>query len=684
VLPGKTMLVDADFHYLRLMANQLQFENSPYLKQHAHNPVDWMPWGPEALKKAKDENKLIIVSIGYSACHWCHVMERESFENSAIAQTMNTFFVSVKIDREERPDIDQVYMLAVQLMTNAGGWPLNCICLPDGRPIYGGTYFKPHDWQNILLQIAQMWAEKPEVAFDYAEKLNNGIQRAEKLPIHPIPEQYTIEDLNEIVATWTEMFDKKEGGYQKAPKFPLPNNWLFLLKYGVLANDREIVDHVHFTLKKIGSGGIYDQIGGGFARYSVDHYWHIPHFEKMLYDNGQLLSLYAEAYQQSQDPFYKRIIEETIDWAEQEMLAPNHGFYSALDADSEGIEGKYYSFSKVEFNEVLGNDATLLGQYFNITEAGNWTEEKTNIPICAINADQLAVKVNMSADEWADFLKISKKKLYNYREQRIRPGLDNKQLTTWNALFLKGLIDAYHSLGNSHFLELALNNAQFICTHLIQDDLQLLHQPKDNNRAIAGFLDDYAFTIEAFIALYEATFDLNWLTKARQLADEAIALFYDGSKKTFYYTSTAAEELIARKSEIMDNVIPSSSSTMVRQLKRLGLLFDDENYIAITDQLLANVFPQIKTYGSAYSNWAILLLEEIYGINEIALTGDKAMAFKNELGKYYIPNKIVLGGTEENLPLLEHRVGKETKAYLCKNRTCSLPQDSIEALINYI
>ncbi|MNS87952.1 hypothetical protein D3C71_894520 [compost metagenome] len=290
----------------------------------------------------------------------------------------------------------------------------------------------------------------------------------------------------------------------------------------------------------------------------------------------------------------------------------------------------------------------------------------------------------MSADEWADFLKISKKKLYDYREKRERPGLDHKQLTTWNALFLKGLIDAYHSLGNSHFLELALNNAQFICTHLIQDDLQLLHQPKDSNRAIAGFLDDYAFTIEAFIALYEATFELNWLTKARQLADKAIALFYDGTQKTFYYTSSEAEELIARKSEIMDNVIPSSSSTMVRQLKRLGLLFDDENYIAITDQLLANVFPQIKTYGSAYSNWAILLLEEIYGINEIALTGDKAMAFKNELGNYYIPNKIVLGGTEENLPLLEHRVGKETKAYLCKNRTCSLPQDSIQALINYI
>jgi len=459
---------------------------------------------------------------------------------------------------------------------------------------------------------------------------------------------------------------------------------LFFLKYGVLADDKEILNHVHFTLKKIASGGIYDQIGGGFARYSVDPYWHIPHFEKMLYDNGQLLSLYAEAYQQHKDPFYKRIIEETIAWAEREMLAPNHGFYSALDADSEGIEGKFYSFSKTELDEVLGKDAGLFSQYFNITELGNWEEEQTNIPICAINADQLAAKVNMSADEWSEFLKDSKKKLYDFREKRVRPGLDHKQLTSWNALFLKGLVDAYSSLDNRHFLELALNNAQFICNELIQNNGQLLHQPEDKNRAIAGFLDDYAFTVEAFIVLYEATFDFNWLTKARQLADKAIALFYDGSQKTFYYTSSEAEQLIARKSEIMDNVIPSSSSTMTRQLKRLGLLFDNENYIAISDQLLANVFPQIKTYGSAYSNWAILLLEERYGINEIALTGKKAMAFKHELDQYYIPNKIVLGGTEENLPLLKHRVGKDTKAYICKNRTCSLPQDSIKALINYI
>ncbi|WP_293930436.1 thioredoxin domain-containing protein [Sphingobacterium sp. UBA6645] len=664
------------------MANKLQNENSPYLQQHAHNPVQWYPWGEEALKKAKEENKLIIISVGYSACHWCHVMERESFENDAIAQTMNKFFVSIKVDREERPDIDQIYMIAVQLMTNAGGWPLNCICLPDGRPIYGGTYFKPQDWQNVLLQIAKMWEETPEVALDYADRLTKGIQQAEKLPIQEIPEAYTKQDLLNIVDPWIETFDQNEGGYRRTPKFPLPNNWSFLLRYGALSKDQAILDHVHFTLEKIANGGIYDQIGGGFARYSVDNRWHIPHFEKMLYDNGQLLSLYSEAYQQKPTILYKRVVEETIAWAEREMLDPNGGFYSALDADSEGIEGKFYSFDYDEF-DILGDRADLARNYFHISKNGNWTEEQTNVPYLSADDNQLIAEAGYSEYEWEEELKSIKETLLNYREQRIRPGLDHKQLVTWNALMIKGLVDAYRTFRNDHYLNLAKQTAEFIWTKCHENDI-LLHQPADSNRSIPGFLDDYGFSIESFISLYEATFDETWINRAKTLTEQAINIFYDKDERTFFYTSSHGEELIARKSEIMDNVIPGSVSTMVRQLYKLGILFDEEQYTLIADQVFANVFPHIKSYGSAYSNWAIHLLELHYGIWEIALTGADASEWREELDQYYIPNKVTLGGTKSSLPLLEYKAGMESKAYLCQNKTCSLPQTSIAQIIELI
>ncbi len=664
------------------MANKLQGESSPYLKQHEHNPVHWFPWGEEALNKAKEENKLIIVSIGYSACHWCHVMERESFENEAVAQTMNKFFVCIKVDREERPDIDQIYMIAVQLMTNSGGWPLNCICLPDGRPIYGGTYFKPNDWQQVLLQIAQMWEEKPEVAIDYAERLTQGIIQAEKLPIQTIPEQYSLNDILQVVDPWKEQFDGKNGGYTRAPKFPLPNNWIFFLRYGYLNHDQAVVDHVHFTLEKMANGGIYDQIGGRFARYSVDGKWHVPHFEKMLYDNGQLLSLYSEAYQNRPHILYKNIVEETIAWAEREMLDPNGGFYSALDADSEGVEGKFYTFDYGEF-DVLGDDAELARNYFNIKKSGNWTEEQINIPFVNPEDQELINEAGYSEEEWQEHLKEIKAKLLEYRSKRVRPGLDHKQLTTWNALFMKGLVDAYRTFGNAHFLDLAEGIANFIEEHCCQNG-RLLHQPSDHNRTILGFLDDYAFTIESYIALYEATFEEKWLEKAKSYLEIAISQFFDDQEAIFYYSSSDAEVLIARKSEIMDNVIPASSSTIVRSLFKLGVLFDNSRYTEIADRVFANVFPHIKSYGSAYSNWAIQLLELHFGVWEIAITRDEGQAWRKELDQYYVPNKITLGGTKSSLPLLEHKNTVDARAYLCQKKSCSLPQPSIENIIELI
>lgn len=669
------------------MANKLDTENSPYLKQHAHNPVNWYPWDTEALEKAKEENKLIVISIGYSACHWCHVMERESFENEAIAQTMNTFYVSIKIDREERPDIDQIYMIAVQLMTNAGGWPLNVICLPDGRPIYGGTYFKPHDWQNVLLQIAQLWAESPETAIEYAEKLASGIRQSERLPILDIPKEYALLDLKSVVLPWKEQFDLKYGGQGRnlqAPKFPLPNNWLFLLRYATLAKDEMVLNHVHFTLEKIAEGGIYDQVGGGFARYSVDGKWHVPHFEKMLYDNAQMISLYSEAYQAKSNPLYKRIVFETIEWLQREMCATNGGFYAALDADSEGVEGKFYTFQAEELDGILGDAAHLINLYYNITPEGNWEEEKTNILYINEKSKQLIHEAGYSTAEWNSHLLECKKKILAFRANRVRPGLDHKQLTTWNALLLKGFVDAYRVFQQEEYLKSALEIAHFIESECKDED-ELLHQPKDKNRKIEGFLDDYAFTIEAYIALYESTFEESWLRAARALTDKAIALFYDKEASTFYYTSINAEQLIARKSENMDNVIPGSSSTIIRQLYKLGLIFDHENYTAIADQIFANVFPHIKSYGSGYSNWAIQLLDHIYGTHEIALTGTEALQWRQELdSRIYIPNKLTLGGTKSNLPLLVNRQDMQSKAYLCIHKTCSLPQESITQLIALI
>jgi len=666
------------------MPNKLLHETSPYLQQHAQNPVDWMPWGDEALAKAKAENKPIIVSIGYSACHWCHVMERESFENEAVARTMNRFYVSIKIDREERPDIDQIYMIALQLMTGSGGWPLNCICLPDGRPIYGGTYFKPQEWQDVLLQIAKMWEETPETAFDYAEKLAKGIREAEKLPILPIPESYAKIDLEKIVRPWKAEFDTRNGGYQRKPKFPLPNNWLFWLRYAVLSGDRDVLEQVHFTLGAMASGGIYDQIGGGFARYSVDERWHVPHFEKMLYDNAQLISLYSEAHRQRPATLYKRTVFETIEWAAREMMGENGGFCAALDADSEGEEGKFYTFSSEEL-DVLGDAADLARRYFNCTEGGNWAEQRTNIPFVGPAGSARIRQAGFSDGEWETRLHGIKSKLLTHRSKRTRPARDNKQLTAWNALMAKGLVDAHRAFGRENDLQLAIGTADFILRHCTDGNGLLLRQPADRNRQTPGFLDDYAFAADALIALYEATFEEKWLEKADGFVQQAIGKFYEETDRAFYYTAKDAEKLIARKSEVMDSVTPSSSSAMVRALCRLGGMTGNETYTAIADGVFANVFPHMERYGPAYSNWALQLLERVYGSLQIVLTGPQAQLWRKELDRNcYVPNGILLGGTNGTLPLLKGKPGSEAKAYLCKGRTCSLPQPSIKGLISLL
>jgi uncharacterized protein YyaL (SSP411 family) len=664
--------------------NSLIHASSPYLLQHAYNPVQWHEWGPIALEKAKQENKLILVSIGYSACHWCHVMEHESFENHEVAEVMNNNFICIKVDREERPDIDQIYMLAVQLMNGSGGWPLNAICLPDQCPVYGGTYFRKNDWISILLNVAELWQKEPEKAINYAERLTDGIKQAENIVSSPSAMEFDEAQIKEIVEPWKRHFDIQLGGYNRAPKFPLPNNWNFLLKYSFLSPDEATFMAVASTLEEMAKGGIYDQVGGGFARYSVDDKWHVPHFEKMLYDNAQLIGLYAEAYQCFKFEPFVQVIVDSIDWVFREMSAENGLFFSALDADSEGVEGKFYVWDKETFDHIMGEDAALMADYFNVTESGNWEEEQTNILRRTMQDEDFLLKHKLDAETLYDKIALTKAKLLDERSKRIRPGLDDKCLTAWNAMMIKALADVSLILGKGIYYERAKIAAEFILNNLVTPDGGLYRNYKNEKASIIGFLDDYAFMIEALIALYEVDFDGTWLEEAKALTNYVLLNFSDSTSEMLFYTSGNGEALIARKHEVMDNVIPASNSVMAQNLQKLGLYFDLDNYREKASAMLKSVLPNIKSYGSAYSNWCIQLLNEIYGINEIAIVGANLTETKNELNSYYIPNKILLGGTNSELPLLEGKESIDTKIYICRNKTCQLPVSTVAEALKII
>lgn len=666
------------------MPNQLQHSSSPYLLQHANNPVDWYPWGKEALAKAKAENKLILVSIGYSACHWCHVMEHESFESEEVAKLMNRFFVCIKIDREERPDIDQIYMNAVQLMTGRGGWPLNCFCLPDQRPIYGGTYFPKKDWMNLLTNLAHFYDTKPAEAEEYAKKLTVGIQQSEKLNFIKEDKTYSLQDLTDILEPWKMLFDFSEGGHNRAPKFPMPNNWDFLMKAAVLLKDEAAHVIVRLTLDKMAAGGIYDHLGGGFARYSVDGKWHIPHFEKMMYDNGQLLGLYADAFKWCKEERYQEIVEETFAWLTREMTSAEGGFYSALDADSEGVEGKFYTWKKQEIDAVLGEDAELFNAFYEVSEEGNWDEEHINNLWIRKDKHQLVADYHISLAEFNEKIASAKAKLLAVRAQRIRPGLDDKILTSWNSLMIKGLCKAYQAFTDEKYLQLALKNYQFLNKNMVRNEDGLYRNYKNGKASINGFLDDYALFIEAIIYLYECTFDEAFLHQAKALTDYTLDHFRDDESGMFFYTSNLDEALIARKYETMDNVIPASNSVMAFNLKRLSQFLDDERYTKIYQHLLKMVHPQMKSYGSGYSNWASLLLEEVKGCAEVVITGPNYSQQRKELVKNYIPNQIILGGKQGNLPLLQDKFVGEDKIFVCKDKTCMLPVSEVSEAIKQI
>lgn len=668
------------------MPNSLIHESSPYLLQHAHNPVNWFPWCEDALKKAQSENKLILVSIGYSACHWCHVMEKESFEDRDVAKVMNEHFVCIKVDREERPDIDQVYMHAVQLMTEQGGWPLNCFTLPDGRPIYGGTYFPKQRWIKILNSVTELYKNEKDKVVDYAQRLTEGIQQSELIKINKQAPEFSKKDLDRIFTNWSERLDHEEGGPNHSPKFPLPNNYQFLLRYGYLSNQKDVLSHVELTLHKMAFGGIYDQIGGGFSRYSTDELWKVPHFEKMLYDNAQLVSLYSEAHQATGVPLYKQVVYETLEFIERELTSPEGFFYSALDADSEGIEGKYYVWTKKEIQEVVGELYPLIADYYNINETGYWEHDHYILLRKQADAD-VCKKHGITQDELTSRISVAKKMLLKKRSHRIKPSLDDKILTSWNALMVKGYIDAYMAFGETKFMDIALIASNNLIIKIKQPDGGLWHSYKNEKATINGYLEDYAFTIEAFITLYQTTFDEKWLSEARDLMQYVMDHFYDPTSNMFFFTSDKDMALIARKKEIQDNVIPASNSSIAKSLFVLSYYFDHPNYYNISARMLNNVSDAMYKYGSSFSNWAQLLINRAFPFYQVAISGLEAKNKLHELLKPYLPNKIIMGDINDDskLPMLSNKFVKDkTYIYICHNQTCAPPFSTVDEAINSI
>jgi len=670
--------------------NELINETSPYLLQHAHNPVDWHAWNDETLELAKKENKLLLISVGYAACHWCHVMEHESFEDSAVAAIMNENFINVKVDREERPDVDQVYMNAVQLLTGSGGWPLNCVALPDGRPIWGGTYFPKDNWTNALTQLADLYKNEPEKAEEYAAKLTEGIKQSGLITLNEDEAIFDKEELQRAIDAWHPTMDLKNGGRKGAPKFPMPGNLQFLLRYAVQSQNEDMMDYVNTSLTQIAYGGIFDHVGGGFARYAVDDHWHVPHFEKMLYDNAQMVSLYSNAFLVTKNPLYKEVVYETIKFVETELYKDIGAFYSSLDADSENEEGEleegaYYVWNKDELSALTGEDFMLFANYYNVNGYGKWEEDKYHL-IRSVSKAEFCKENNISLEDLN--LKIEKWKglLLDERNKRDRPRLDDKTLTSWNALMLKGYVDAYRVFNDQKFLEVALKNAQFIMNNMTKEDGGLFRNFKNGKSNIEAYLEDYAAVSDAFISLYEVTLDEKWLKNAKQFTDYTFDHFYDEESKMFFFTSNNQTGLISRKAETDDNVIPSSNSIMANNLFKLGHYYSNKHYADNAKAMLNNVKENAISYGSGASNWLNLYSNYLGEYYEVAIAGPDAKKKLEELNKIYIPNKLIVGSTaESSLPLLAYKYNEnETTIYVCIDGACKLPVTETEKALKQL
>jgi uncharacterized protein YyaL (SSP411 family) len=662
--------------------NELITETSPYLLQHAHNPVDWHAWNVENLNEAKKLGKPLLISIGYSSCHWCHVMEHESFVNEKIAEYMNEHFYCIKVDREERPDVDAIYMTAANIITGSGGWPLNCFALPSGKPFHAGTYYPPAGWLKLLQTVSDQYSNNREKLETYANKLTQGI-RLQETAISDNPSESLDKTIPvKAVEGWKNNWDTEEGGMAKAPKFPMPSNYEFLLNYNKHINDPYTEAFLKTTLNKMAYGGILDQIGGGFSRYSVDELWKAPHFEKMLYDNAQLLNLYAKAYQRYENDEYITVINKTIDWLQRDMLNESGLFYAALDADSEGEEGKYYVWKSEELKTILGNDYPLAAVYYEVDGKGLW-EHGNNILLREHSDEYIAQKFGITNDELRNKIEKINAKLLEQRAKRVAPGLDDKCLTAWNAMLVSGLLESYKITQNKNHKKLAINCLNTLINKQLKPN-GMWHTYKEGTSTIEGMLDSYAFMIQACLDGFYISGDGQYYTTAELLLSQAIEKFYDADKGLFYFNQE--NELIIRTSEVYDNVIPATNSVMVNNLAQLGLLQGNNTYLQMAEEMIGKVQANIAQYPSGHSNWATAHLVFSQPFYEIIVVGEDAETLANSLQGKDLTNCIIAYSQKySSLPMFANRYKNgETNIYVCQRGACKLPIKTVNETLQLV
>lgn len=665
--------------------NRLIDETSPYLLQHAHNPVDWYPWGVEAFERARIDDKPVLVSIGYSACHWCHVMEHESFEDESTAAIMNEHFINIKVDMEERPDVDQIYMNFVQLTTGRGGWPMNVFLTPDKRPFYGGTYFPPvsrynmPSWPQILNSIAEAYKNKREELETSAESIVTELKRMSSAQIASAA--LGTELLDAAFASFTRTFDTVNGGFGGAPKFPAAMSLEFLLRYHKRTGDEKALAIVTYTLDKMARGGIYDQLGGGFHRYTVDAIWLVPHFEKMLYDNAQLIRVYLHAFQVTGNEFYKRIAVETLEYVRREMLDESGGFYSTQDADSEGEEGKFFVWSPEEIEAIIGKaDAAIFRRYYDVTSSGNF--EGSNI----LNVKDPAACSDIDESSLKETLERSRAKLFDEREKRVKPGRDEKVLTAWNGLMLAAFADAAAVLNDSTYLAVAEGNARFIMREMSVGG-RLLRTWKQGSAKLNGYIEDYANVADALIVLYQATGKVDYLVEAGRLADMMITEFWDEENGGFFFTSNDHEELIVRNKDFYDNATPSGNSVAADVLLRLAKLLGEDKYERFGVSILRLASRQAQQHPQGFGRTLSALEFHLSETKELVIVGPNGNALQQDVLRRYLPDAVVVlsanaAADSAVIPLLKGRetAGDQPTAYVCENFVCQRPATSVSEL----